>query len=535
MSAFISEGTQFVDTGGQPLVGGFVYIGLVNSDPKISPITIFSDRELTVVLANPQTLDASGRTVNKIWIPARYSLKVEDLNNVQVFQELDNGEDVGSQTLSLSNVLGTNAITADATPTITSLKDTAQFVLQIVSENTTDAVTLKIDGTAVTTIKRNFDADIGKGKFKVGQTVIVVYNLGQDIFEWTNNNQSVFLDTQVSIAAAATIDLAIADGNSVSVTGHAGPITALGTVLAGAVFKLIYAGSTPVTISTSSIANPTNILCAAAHGLVSGDIVLIEGHSGAIPDINGHHVITLVDSTNYTIPINVTTGGTGGTSTGVPSMTHNATSMILTGANDRTFNPGDTQEVISLGSGNWREFNYQPVNGNVPTGKISSYIGLIAPQGYVMAKGGTIGDDGSGGTERANPDALALYTLLYDSMADAQAPVSTGRGASAAADFAAGKTITIPDLQGKVAVGTGGTAPATHGDNAGEETHTLTAAEVPALGIQLQAAGSGGSSNSIRPTGEGDGFDQTINTSTGGGGSHENMPPWVSLNWIIKL
>src|SRR5258708_1610023 len=44
-------------------------------------------------------------------------------------------------------------------------------------------------------------------------------------------------------------------------------------------------------------------------------------------------------------------------------------------------------------------------------------------------------------------------TLLWNSWADAQAPVSSGRGASAAADFAAHKTITLPDLRGRVVAG----------------------------------------------------------------------------------
>jgi len=270
MSAFISEGTQFVDTGGQPLVGGFVYIGLVNADPKISPITIFSDRELTVTLANPQTLDASGRTVNKIWIPATYSLKVEDLNNVQVFQELDNGEDVGSQTLPLTNVLGTNAITADATPTITSLTDKAEFILQIVAENSADAVTLAIDGTAAKAIKRNFDQDVGKGKFKVGQTVKVVYNLGVDNYQWTNENARVVFRTKgADIASAATIDLSSVTGNFIHITGNTGPITSFGTfALAGVDFFLIYDSNPTVNHSaTLLMPNASNRQMAAGYGM----------------------------------------------------------------------------------------------------------------------------------------------------------------------------------------------------------------------------------------------------------------------------
>lgn len=69
-----------------------------------------------------------------------------------------------------------------------------------------------------------------------------------------------------------------------------------------------------VTITSSSVANPTNILTATAHGMVTGNVVRIFGHTGSTPDINGFHTITKVDNTNYTIPINVTVGGTGGSS-----------------------------------------------------------------------------------------------------------------------------------------------------------------------------------------------------------------------------
>jgi hypothetical protein len=69
----------------------------------------------------------------------------------------------------------------------------------------------------------------------------------------------------------------------------------------------------PVAITSSSVANPTNILTGAAHGLTTGDQVLITGHAGSTPAIAGSYVVTVVDATNFTIPVNVTVGGTGGT------------------------------------------------------------------------------------------------------------------------------------------------------------------------------------------------------------------------------
>lgn len=70
-----------------------------------------------------------------------------------------------------------------------------------------------------------------------------------------------------------------------------------------------------VTITSSSAANPTNILCDGVHEYTTGDTVVIAGHSGSTPSINGEHTVTVIDTLNFTIPVNVSSGGTGGTST----------------------------------------------------------------------------------------------------------------------------------------------------------------------------------------------------------------------------
>jgi len=60
----------------------------------------------------------------------------------------------------------------------------------------------------------------------------------------------------------------------------------------------------------------------------------------------------------------------------------------------------------------------------------------------------TIGSATSGATSNlgtgASADMEDLFTILWDNCADAQCPVSGGRGASAAADWAANKTINLP-------------------------------------------------------------------------------------------
>ena len=67
-----------------------------------------------------------------------------------------------------------------------------------------------------------------------------------------------------------------------------------------------------LTITAESIANPTVITTSTPHGLTSGDSVNITG-SNSTPATNGDYVVTVTDSTHFTIPINVTGAGTTGT------------------------------------------------------------------------------------------------------------------------------------------------------------------------------------------------------------------------------
>lgn len=90
------------------------------------------------------------------------------------------------------------------------------------------------------------------------------------------------------------------------------------------------------------------------------------------------------------------------------------------------------------------EFLYQ-------TGDIKMAWRSAAPTGYVRCNGRTIGSASSGATERANADTSALFQFLWTQ--DANLTVSGGRGGSAASDFAANKTIALPDFRGRVPAG----------------------------------------------------------------------------------
>jgi hypothetical protein len=94
-----------------------------------------------------------------------------------------------------------------------------------------------------------------------------------------------------------------------------------------------------------------------------------------------------------------------------------------------------------------------PAENQVQTGMIHAELFSGTKTGYVRLNARTIGNAVSGGTERANADTSNLFTYLWNALSDTIAPVSGGRGASAAADFAANKTITLPGCRGTSLIG----------------------------------------------------------------------------------
>ncbi len=168
-----------------------------------------------------------------------------------------------------------------------------------------------------------------------------------------------------------------------------------------------------------------------------------------------------VNSTKTTLPGEVQTGLDHAIKMDFTSDTNIPTGAIR-------FNTGKVAFESYNGSAWVRAF---PAAGTISQGMFSS-----APSGHVLLRGGTIGNASSGGTILASANAEDLFTALWNNSADAQLPVSSGRGASAAADFAANKTITLPDYRGRVplgvaASGTGSTRAGTGGSI--DHTHTM--------------------------------------------------------------
>lgn len=106
--------------------------------------------------------------------------------------------------------------------------------------------------------------------------------------------------------------------------------------------------------------------------------------------------------------------------------------------------------------------------------------------------------------------------------------------AAAFGDGDGSTTFTLPDLRGRAAIGAGtgvGLSARVPGARIGAETHTLSVSEMPSH------THSGGSGGSTMATSSEYNFGVATPGSTGsqgGGGAHNNMPPSIALNFIIK-
>lgn len=116
------------------------------------------------------------------------------------------------------------------------------------------------------------------------------------------------------------------------------------------------------------------------------------------------------------------------------------------------------------------------------TGDLKLTLKTAADAGWVLCNDGTIGNGASGATARANADTAALFSLLWTNFTDALCPVlPAGRGASAALDFAANKTIGLTKVLGRALAVAGAGAGLTArvlGSTVGEEAHAQSVAEM---------------------------------------------------------
>ena len=163
-------------------------------------------------------------------------------------------------------------------------------------------------------------------------------------------------------------------------------------------------------------------------------------------------------------------------------------------------------------------------------GIIHAYAGSIAPDGYLMCDGSAV--------------SRTYYAELF-------AAIGTTYGAGDGST-----TFNLPDLQGRFPLGAGagnGLTARTVGQKDGEESHTLTADEMPAHSHTPSASGeyfvtaeeSGANNTRVAYSASGNRWvngltseshfhHRTSTDTVGSGAAHNNMPPYTVVSYIIS-
>ena len=172
------------------------------------------------------------------------------------------------------------------------------------------------------------------------------------------------------------------------------------------------------------------------------------------------------------------------------------------------------------------------------TGDVKLTIRPAASSGWVMMNDGSIGSAASGATARANTDCEALFSLLW-ALNASDVPIQTSagggatRGASFTADWNANRRLVLMKTLGRslATAGSGsGLSARRLGETLGEESHTLTGAEMQhnhALATANRAQGPAGGVFVPDPVTAGV---QSITATP-----HNNMQPTTFFNVVIKL
>ena len=147
---------------------------------------------------------------------------------------------------------------------------------------------------------------------------------------------------------------------------------------------------------------------------------------------------------------------------------------------------------------------------NVP-GMISQYAGTTSPNGWMICDGSAV--------------SRTTYSALYSAIGNSY---GSGDGST---------TFNLPNLKGRVPVGrdSAQTEFDSLGETGGAKTHTLTIAEMPSHRHDFTVFGDPGSGN-IAPN---DSDNPPVRTGytgyEGGNAAHNNLQPYIVVNYIIKF
>jgi hypothetical protein len=121
----------------------------------------------------------------------------------------------------------------------------------------------------------------------------------------------------------------------------------------------------------------------------------------------------------------------------------------LTDENGVTVIAADQLLVIGPSSGGGGGGSVDPTT-IMATGDMKARYGTGTLTGFVRCNSLSISKSGAGGVERANDDCQALFEYLWQF---SNITLNTGKGASANADWLAGRQLFLPDLRGRAMFG----------------------------------------------------------------------------------
>jgi microcystin-dependent protein len=160
--------------------------------------------------------------------------------------------------------------------------------------------------------------------------------------------------------------------------------------------------------------------------------------------------------------------------------------------------------------------------GLIPSGALMPYAGSSTPPGFLSCDGSAV--------------SRTTYAGLFSA-------IGTTWGAGDGST-----TFNLPDLRDRVVIGTSpgslsGNRPTARSlaQTGGEETHTLTTAEMPnhghptTVGADYGSVNFGNSSECLVSDGSGaGGLITCATTNVGGGGAHNVIQPFACAQWLIK-
>ena len=153
--------------------------------------------------------------------------------------------------------------------------------------------------------------------------------------------------------------------------------------------------------------------------------------------------------------------------------------------------------------------------GGIPAGTISAYGGVAAPMGWLLCQGQLV--------------SRTTYAALFAAIGNTY---GAGDGST---------TFAVPDLRGRVPAGAdSGDADFALGHPGGTKTVTLTVDQIPshthrAPSGSFGIVGAGGTYGVVANPASGINGDYSATGSRGGGQAHNNLQPYLAVNYIVKV